>query len=149
MTLYCGIYGSTFNQAMACCWNLKKVLDIPKCIYRLPNYNDVIMGAMASQVTSLTGIYSAVYSGENPRKHQSFAPLAFVLGIHRWPVNSLHKWPATRKMFPFDDVIMISQNVVRGNTDTHKSISTYHVFQLTKLFLIVTYLFHEYPLFAG
>ena len=27
-------------------------------------------------------------------------------GIHRWPVNSPHKWPVTRKMFPFDDVIM-------------------------------------------
>ena len=32
--------------------------------------------------------------------------LAFVWGIHRWPVNSSHKWPVTRKMFPFDDVIM-------------------------------------------
>ena len=27
-------------------------------------------------------------------------------GIHRRPVNSPHKWPVTRKMFPFDDVIM-------------------------------------------
>ena len=27
-------------------------------------------------------------------------------GIHRWPVNSPHKWPVTRKMFPFVDVIM-------------------------------------------
>ena len=27
-------------------------------------------------------------------------------GIHRWPVNSPHKGPVTRKMFPFDDVIM-------------------------------------------
>ena len=27
-------------------------------------------------------------------------------GIHRWPVNSPHKWPVTREMFPFDDVIM-------------------------------------------
>ena len=26
--------------------------------------------------------------------------------IHRWPVNSPHKWPVTRKMFPFDDIIM-------------------------------------------
>ena len=30
----------------------------------------------------------------------------FVRGIHRGPVNSPHKWPVTRKMFPFDDVIM-------------------------------------------
>ena len=39
-------------------------------------------------------------------KHQSSASLAFVRGIHRWPVNSSHKWPVTRKMFPFDDIIM-------------------------------------------
>ena len=40
------------------------------------------------------------------RKHQSSASLAFVWGIHRWPVNSPHEWPVTRKMFPFDDVIL-------------------------------------------
>ena len=40
------------------------------------------------------------------RKHQSSASLAFVRGIHRWPVNSPHKRPVTRKMFPFDDIIM-------------------------------------------
>ena len=40
------------------------------------------------------------------RKHQSSASLAFVPGIHRWPVNSPHKEPVTRKMFPFPDVIM-------------------------------------------
>ena len=36
----------------------------------------------------------------------SSASLAFVRGIHRWPVNSTHKWSVTRKMFPFHDVIM-------------------------------------------
>ena len=46
------------------------------------------------------------YSAADQRKHQSSASLAFVRGIHRWPVNSPHKWPVTRKMFPFDDVIM-------------------------------------------
>ena len=46
------------------------------------------------------------YSGADQRKHQSSASLAFVWGIHRWPVNSPHKWPVTRKMFPFDDVIV-------------------------------------------
>ena len=64
------------------------------------------MGTMASQITSLTIVYSAVYSGADPRKHQSSASLAFVWGIHRGPVNSPHKWPVTRKMFPFDDVII-------------------------------------------
>ena len=70
------------------------------------HYNDVIMGTIASQITSLTIVYSTVYSGADQRKHQSSASLAFVRGIHRWPVNSPHKWPVTRKMFPFDDVIM-------------------------------------------
>ena len=68
--------------------------------------SDVIMGAMASQITSPTSFYSTVYSGADQRKHQSYASLAFARGIHRWPVNSPHKWPVTRKMFPFDDVIM-------------------------------------------
>ena len=49
-----------------------------------------------------------VYSGADQRKHQSSASLAFVRGIHRWAVNSPHKWPVTRKMFPFDDVIMVA-----------------------------------------
>ena len=40
------------------------------------------------------------------KKHQSSASVAFVRGIHRWPVNSLHKWPMTRKILPFHDVIM-------------------------------------------
>ena len=70
------------------------------------HYNDVIMGAIVSQITSLTIVYSIVYSDAHQRKHQSSASLAFVRGIHGWPVNSPHKWPVTRKMFPFDDVIM-------------------------------------------
>ena len=45
-------------------------------------------------------------SSADQRKHQGSASLAFVRGIHRWPVNSPHKWPVTRKMLPFDDVIM-------------------------------------------
>ena len=70
------------------------------------HYNDVIMSAMVSQSTSLTIVYSSVYSGADQRKHQRSPSLAFVRGIHRWPVNSAHKEPVTRKMFPFDDVIM-------------------------------------------
>ena len=73
------------------------------------------MGAMASEITSLTIVYSIVYSGADQRKHQSSASLAFDWGIHRWPVNSPHKWPATRKMFPLDDVIMSWYNAVHHN----------------------------------
>ena len=64
------------------------------------------MGEIASQITSLTIVYSTVYSDADQRKHQSSSSLAFVREIHRGPVNSPHKWPVTRKMFPFDDVIM-------------------------------------------
>ena len=74
-------------------------------IYLL-HYDDVIMGTIASLITSLTIVYSTVYSDADQRKHQSSASLAFVWGIHRGPVNSPHKWPVTRIMFSFDDVIM-------------------------------------------
>ena len=56
--------------------------------------------------TSLTIVYSTVYSDADQRKYQSSASLAFVRGIHRRPVNSPHTWPVTRKMLPFDDAIM-------------------------------------------
>ena len=67
--------------------------------------NDVIMGTIASQITSLTIVHSIIYSDGDQGKHQSASSLAF-RGIHRGPVNFPHKWPVTRKLFPFDDVIM-------------------------------------------
>ena len=73
---------------------------------QIDHYDGVTMSLMASQITSLTSVYSTVYSGADQRKHQSSASLAFVWGIYRGPVNSTHKWPVTRKIFPFDDVIM-------------------------------------------
>ena len=75
------------------------------------HYNEAIMSTMASQITNLAIVYSTIYSGTDERKHQSSASLAFVrwipvTGEFRWPVNSPHKGPITRKIFPFDDVIM-------------------------------------------
>ena len=67
------------------------------------------MGAMAYQITSLTIVYPTVHSGGDQRKHQSSVSLAFVRRIHRGPVNSPHKGPATRKMIPFHDVIILTQ----------------------------------------
>ena len=70
-------------------------------------YSDVIMTTMASQINSLTVVYSTVYSDADQRKHQSSASLAFVWGIHRG------RWiPAQRASYaenvPFDDVIRVS-----------------------------------------
>ena len=84
-------------------------MEICKVVVMSQHYSAVLMGAIASQITSLTIVYSTVYSGADQRKQQSSASLAFVWGVHRWPVNSAHKWPVTRKMFRFDDVIMIRQ----------------------------------------
>ena len=59
--------------------------------FLLMHCGDVITRALASQITSLTVVYSTVYSDVDQRKHQSSASLAIVRGIHRWPVNSSHK----------------------------------------------------------
>ena len=64
------------------------------------------MTTMASQITSLTVVYSTVYSDADQRKHQSSASPAFVWGNHRDRWIPRTKGPVTRKMFPFDDVIM-------------------------------------------
>ena len=71
------------------------------------HYCDIIMGMMMSQITSLMIVCSTIHWGADQRKHQSSASLAFVRGIHRWPVNSPHIWPVRQKMFPFDDVIIV------------------------------------------
>ena len=57
---------------------------------------------MASQITSLTIVYSTVYSGADQSEHQGSESLAFMRGIHREPVNSPHKWPVKRNMFPYN-----------------------------------------------
>ena len=71
----------------------KACSTLSDCIDRVSDicethYNDVIMNAMASQITSLAIVYSSVYSGVDQRTHQSSASLAFVRGIHRWPAHS-------------------------------------------------------------
>ena len=64
------------------------------CIY-------VIMSAMASQNTGISIVFLTVCSYADQRKYQSSASLAFVRGLHRWPMNSQHEGPATLKIFPF------------------------------------------------
>ena len=61
------------------------------------HYSDI--SALASQITSLRIVYYTIYWGVDQRKYQSSVSLAFVWGIHWWQ-------RASRKMLPFDDVIM-------------------------------------------
>ena len=72
------------------------------------------MSVMVSQITSLMIGYSTVCSGADEIKHQRSTPLAFVRGIHQWPVNYPHKGPVTRKMFPFDDFIISPELSLQG-----------------------------------
>ena len=89
------------------------------------HYSDIIMSAIVSQITGVSIVYSAVCSGEDQRKHQSSASLGRIhVPTARWPVNSLHKGPVTRKMPPFHDVIMNVQALV--------NISDYIVSELQK-----------------
>ena len=85
---------------LASYWKLKPWFNV---IYSL-HYSDVTMTPISSQITSASFVYSTVCSGAVQRKHQSSASLA--------PVNSPHKVPVTRKMFPFDDVIMDLYNLI-------------------------------------
>ena len=140
-----------------------KAIEVCLCVIDLgQHYDDVIMSTIASQITSLTIVYSTVYSDADQRRHQSSASLAFVWGNNRWPVKSRtkgqlrgkcfhlmtsswkilqiqcngtnysttikqrstitilfsHKGPVTRKMFPFDNVIMQYFSQVMA-PDTH------------------------------
>ena len=108
-----------------------------------------MMSAMASQITSVPIVYSTVCSGADQRTHQSSASLAFMRGIHRWPVNSPHKEPVTRKMFLFNDVIMLIITTTTSARPPHTIRKTshptpYHQLSLaTKLIIyIYMYLYH-------
>ena len=91
------------------------------------------MDMMASQITSLTIVYSTVYSDTDQRKHQSSASPVFVRGTHRWPMNSPHKEPVTRKMFPCDDVIVVPVLTYR-QLDTKEETEAKHSLQSAKKF---------------
>ena len=102
ITNYLGQYKSTEWNKLCSHHSLCNKGTVVEARIALLRYSDVIVGAMASQITSL----SIVYSGADQRKHQNSASLAFVRGINPRPVNSPHLWPVTRNMFPFDDVII-------------------------------------------
>ena len=89
-------------------WFRKRRSRVPHWEWAMEShYSDAIMSASVSEITGVSIVCTLVCSGANQRKHQSSALLAFVRGINRWQVNSPHKRPVTRKIFPFDDVIML------------------------------------------
>ena len=78
------------------------------CFHLHSSHSDAVTSKRARyQITGVSIVCSIVCSGANRTKHQSSATMAFLRGIHRWPLKPPHKGPVTRKMFPFDDVIML------------------------------------------
>ena len=82
------------------------------------HYSDGTISVMASQIPGISTVCSNVYSDGHQRKDQSSASLAFMRGIHRWPVDSPHKGQITRKIFSFDDVIMTTPHMHESWKDT-------------------------------
>ena len=102
--MFCGVHLREISQEVL----MSLIRDMSSDI--TPHHGDVIMGAMAYRITSLKIVCTTVYSGADQRQHQSSASLAFVRGIHRtgdrW-IPRTNQRSVTRKMSPFDDVIML------------------------------------------
>ena len=73
-------------------------------------------------------LLNRLFKAQVKRKHQSSAPLASVRGIYRWPVNSPHKGPVTRKLFPFDDIIMLVVAGIAWNLGTPIKCEVWNIF---------------------
>ena len=78
------------------------------------HYSDVIISAMAYQITDVLIVCSTVCSGADQTKHEPSASLAFVRGNHWWPLYSPHKGPVMRKMFSFGDDMKHNKHIVRS-----------------------------------
>ena len=70
------------------------------------HYSDVTTSLMASQNTSNSTVHSTICLSQHKKKHQRVRYWPFVMGIHRWPVDSPHKGPVMWKVFPLCDIIM-------------------------------------------
>ena len=88
------------------------------------HFNDVMMNATVSQITGVTIVYSIVCSGADQTKRQSSASLAFVWGIHRWPVNTPHIGPVTRKCFHL--MTSSCRNAMKDTADLFKLFKVNH-----------------------
>ena len=79
-------------------------------------------------------LLNRLFKAQNQRKPQTSATRAFVRGINQWPVNSPHKGPITRKMFPFDDVIML-----RITRQYHSPLLHYEIFTRSSSQILLVY----------
>ena len=66
-------------------------------LFQYLHQNDVIMSAVASQITSVSTVCSSVGSGADQRKHRSSTTLAFVRWIRRWSEVPAQKASNTEK----------------------------------------------------
>ena len=89
--------------------------DLQKSSSKLTKITSYVCDGVSNHHPTI--VNSSIYSDADQRNHQSSKMLAFVRGIHRWPVNSLHKGPVTRKMFPFDEVIITFTSLVTPATN--------------------------------
>ena len=110
--MWCPLFGAkTLTEPMMTFCQLdpteQTLMTIKRLVCVKEHYNDVIMSAVSSQITGVSIVCPTVCLGADQRKYQSSASLVFVRGFHRWQMDSLHKGTITRKVFPFDEVIMI------------------------------------------
>ena len=81
-------------------WRCEDAGDVPsELAYVFMYHSDVMISAMASEITGVSIVCLTVCSGADQRKHQSSASLVFVGEIHRWSVGFPHKGPVTRTCF--------------------------------------------------
>ena len=108
------------SASLAFVWGIHRDRWIPRT-QRASHHNiDVIMTTMASRITSLTVVYSNVYSDADQRKHESSASLAFVWGIHR-----TGEFPAQRASCAENVAIWWRHHGERRSTNTAISIDCY------------------------
>ena len=100
-----GIYMTSLSNIPLIYFTFVGILFV-KCMYKRSSLQWHHNEGNGVQITGVSIVCSTVFSVADQRKHQSSESLAFVRVIHRWPMDSPHKGPVTRKMFPFDDVIM-------------------------------------------
>ena len=100
------------------------------------HYNDVIMSAMKSQITSFTTFHFTIYSRADQSKHQSAASLAFVRRFHRWPGSNNGMSPGRHQaiIWAKDEILLIWPL----GTNFSEMLIEIHTFPFTKVFVKIS-----------